>query len=279
MFARFVFYFEFEKVPSKISIMLGRLLLTTRIRAPNQAYRALTTRPHLHCEIITKKITHNGTETTSSPSYEGSTIVLLHGILGSGQNLRSFARRVANEHPGSKCVLVDLRAHGESPSYYGDGTGPPATVDKCADDVKRLLSSMKLSPEVLWGHSFGGKVVLSMLEKRDDKARRADDATTENCRSAWIIDSQPGLVDTKGWGNNENPNSVERIIDVLSTLVPPFESKDDLMLQINEKGVDRMIQTWMTTNVARDAATGKFHWKFQMDVVKELFTDYCSKDM
>ena len=163
--------------------MLGRLHLTTRIRATNQAYRALTTRPHLHCEIITKKITpgnNNGTETTLSPSYEGSTIVLLHGILGSGQNLRSFARRVANEHPGSKCVLVDLRAHGESPSYHGGGTGAPATVDKCADDVKRLLSSMKLSPEVLWGHSFGGKVVLSMLEKRDDKARRANDAATEN---------------------------------------------------------------------------------------------------
>merc|ERR1712157_442303 len=44
------------------------------------------------------------------------TAVLVHGILGSGKNLRSFARKLARENPAWQFLLVDLRCHGDSAS-------------------------------------------------------------------------------------------------------------------------------------------------------------------
>jgi len=38
-------------------------------------------------------------------------------------------------------------------------------VDTAAGDVLRLLGRLKLFPEQLIGHSFGGKVVMSMAEQ------------------------------------------------------------------------------------------------------------------
>jgi pimeloyl-ACP methyl ester carboxylesterase len=38
-------------------------------------------------------------------------------------------------------------------------------VDSAAGDVLRLLAELKLFPRVLVGHSFGGKVVMSMLQQ------------------------------------------------------------------------------------------------------------------
>ncbi len=38
-------------------------------------------------------------------------------------------------------------------------------MDTAAGDVLRLLGRLKLFPELLIGHSFGGKVVMSMAEQ------------------------------------------------------------------------------------------------------------------
>ena len=245
--------------------MLQKILKHThRLTPPLCSF--LNTSSSLSHEIITAKISPS----SPPPASYQSSIVFLHGILGSGQNLRSFARKVANAYPGTKCVLVDLRGHGDSPSIVGP-SNTNNTVDACADDVSALMTNLSIKPKesILWGHSFGGKVVLSLLSNQVNHMP---------CKAAWIIDSQPGLVPLKGFHNNQNPQSVEGIIGALSTLKPPFESKEMLMQQIGAHGIDRAIQTWMTTNVERDE-NAQFQWKFNLDVVKELFVDYCQKDM
>jgi len=60
-------------------------------------------------------------------------MLVLHGILGSGGNWRSFARRVAEACPSWGFVLVDLRMHGLS-----QGAPPPHTVESAARDLVRL---------------------------------------------------------------------------------------------------------------------------------------------
>lgn len=65
--------------------------------------------------------------------------------------------------PSWQVLLVDIRCHGESaklPTPAG-----PHGVESSAKDILQLLSQLKLFPEVLIGHSFGGKVVLSMGEQ------------------------------------------------------------------------------------------------------------------
>jgi len=61
-------------------------------------------------------------------------------------------------------LLVDLRCHGES-TQLAQRPARPHSVESAAEDVLKLLGQLKLFPEVLVGHSFGGKVVMSMVEQ------------------------------------------------------------------------------------------------------------------
>ena len=268
----------------------SRFISLTSKRSPFSTIGTAASTPYLSHETITKASTNDPTN-----EYTGA-IVFLHGILGSGQNLRSFARRIANAYPGTKCVLIDLRAHGDSPSM--DVPGTTATVDACAEDVARLVAHLGIAPDLLWGHSFGGKVVLSLLSNEtlqqhvNDVARSTGGGTSGDageyassdasdhgvCKAAWVIDSQPGLVELKGFDSNPNKQSVEGIIGTLAQVPPPFDSKEDVMTQLGKHGIERSIQKWMTTNVIRNEED-QFVWKFDISVVKELFVDYCNKDM
>ncbi|KAH9566970.1 hypothetical protein CY35_03G004500 [Sphagnum magellanicum] len=91
-----------------------------------------------------------------------ATAVLLHGILGGRRNWVSFAKRLAQEFPMWQFLLVDLRCHGESSSIWKRG---PHSVASAARDVLQLMGQLKLTPRVLIGHSFGGKVALSMVDQ------------------------------------------------------------------------------------------------------------------
>ena len=120
----------------------------------------------------------------AAPSASAPTMVVLHGILGSGQNFRTLGRRFARENPGSSVVLVDLRGHGESPAPPGAQTLPG-----CAADVAGLLRHLGVeAPEVVVGHSFSSKAVLCtrihlgpLAYRRPDIAcRRSSQATTSS---------------------------------------------------------------------------------------------------
>ena len=65
--------------------------------------------------------------------------------------------------PPPQVVVVDLRCHGESAPLSSALAGPHG-LEAAAGDVIRLLSSLKLFPEMLIGHSFGGKVVMQMTQ-------------------------------------------------------------------------------------------------------------------
>lgn len=93
------------------------------------------------------------------------TAVLVHGILGQRRNMLSFAKRLVQEFPSWQVLLVDLRCHGESAVSGAAPSGGPHGVESAAADVLKLLGRLKLFPEVLIGHSFGGKVVMSMVEQ------------------------------------------------------------------------------------------------------------------
>src|SRR5690349_17274119 len=64
-------------------------------------------------------------------------LLFLHGILGTGANWRSIAKRVISEQPGLGAVLVDLRMHGRSQHF-----APPHTVAAAAQDLVALEASL-----------------------------------------------------------------------------------------------------------------------------------------
>src|SRR5688572_24391542 len=85
---------------------------------------------------------------------EGKPVVILHGLLGSSDNLQTFAKSLANT---GNCVYTpDLRNHGLSP--HDDSMN----YQVLADDVHELFLSENLSNVLLIGHSLGGKTAMTL---------------------------------------------------------------------------------------------------------------------
>jgi len=78
----------------------------------------------------------------------GPPVVLLHGLMGSGECWTPLARALEGEFD---VVMPDARGHGQS-------TAPQLgyRYDNLADDVLNLVQSLQLSRPILIGHSMGG---------------------------------------------------------------------------------------------------------------------------
>ena len=83
----------------------------------------------------------------------GQPIVILHGLLGSGRNWTSLAKRLGETH---RVFTLDLRNHGGSP--WADRM----TYQLMADDVRQFIEANQLGPVTLIGHSMGGKTSMRL---------------------------------------------------------------------------------------------------------------------
>src|SRR5215475_5746756 len=92
---------------------------------------------------------------TIAGSRPDRSIAFLHGILGSGRNLQTLAKRFITEHPNWAAWLVDLRGHGRSPKGM-----PNPSVRRAGDDIVELATKNLPPLAAIAGHSFGGKVAL-----------------------------------------------------------------------------------------------------------------------
>src|SRR5690606_18016301 len=77
--------------------------------------------------------------------------------------------------PDYACWLVDLPRHGDS----GAG-GHGDSVRGFAADLDDWLAESGLSPDVVLGHSYGGKVALALADRRRGRPLQV-----------WVIDSTP----------------------------------------------------------------------------------------
>lgn len=187
---------------------------------------------------------------------------LLHGILGSGQNLRSVARRLVAELPDWGVLLPDLRHHGESHEQPG-----PDTVDACAADLLALADHLGLSPETAIGHSFGGKVALrwgALAEARGRAVARV-----------WALDVTPGPA-ASGTNPGALQGEVARVVAHLRTLPVPLPRRDSIVPLLTGAGFSAGLARWMTTNL-RPTGAG-YSWRFDLEGIEALLHDYARAD-
>ncbi|MCG3730464.1 alpha/beta fold hydrolase [Vibrio cincinnatiensis] len=86
---------------------------------------------------------------------EGHTVVLIHGLFGSLDNLGLLARDLKTDH---QVLSIDLRNHGQS--FHS----PEHNYALMARDVARLLHHLQISQATLIGHSMGGKVAMKLAD-------------------------------------------------------------------------------------------------------------------
>lgn len=97
----------------------------------------------------------------SAPS-TAPTLVIAHGLYGSGRNWGVIARRLADRR---EVVAVDMRNHGDSPRF------PTQGYPDMAADLAEVVESLG-APVDLLGHSMGGKAAMQLALTRPELIRR-----------------------------------------------------------------------------------------------------------
>ena len=80
-------------------------------------------------------------------------VIILHGLLGSGQNWQSFARHLSVRY---HVYALDLRNHGRS--FHSS----VHTVSAMVEDVLVFMDTKNFSSAHILGHSMGAKVAMRM---------------------------------------------------------------------------------------------------------------------
>jgi pimeloyl-ACP methyl ester carboxylesterase len=181
--------------------------------------------------------------------------MFLHGILGRGSNWQTFAKRVCKARPELGALLPDLRVHGASQAFPA-----PHTLAKTAADVRALSQSVGGVSAVV-GHSFGGKVALSLLVD-----------APPSLRELWVLDSSPGSRRARS-----EQDVTSRVIAALRALPEVLSSRTDFVAALQERGITQAIARWLAKNVVRDGDALRFG--IDLDAIDALIADYDRTDL
>lgn len=182
-------------------------------------------------------------------------VVFLHGILGSGANLRSHARRFIQSCPDFLAVLVDLRAHGRS-------TGPDGadTVDSAAADIGQTAKSWGAPVHAIVGHSFGGKVALAFAREHP------------GLEAVMTLDSAPGpRLAARG------SEGTLQVVTMLEALGRPWPDREAFIAEVERRGQARSLAQWLAMNL-ESRPEG---WVFRLSLprIHALLEDYFQVDL
>lgn len=185
--------------------------------------------------------------------------LFLHGILGSGNNLRSLARRLIARDPSWQAVLVDLRGHGRSPLPAG-----PHTLEACADDVAALAAGLGVPARAILGHSFGGKVAMAL-------ACRAE-GVGAGLEHVVVVDSLPGA--RPGGRGSE---SVLAVVEALDNLPRSFDTREAFVAALVSAGMTKDIAAWLAMSLRK--SEGAHVLGLDLDAIRALLDDYFASEL
>ncbi|MCS6898470.1 MAG: alpha/beta hydrolase [Myxococcales bacterium] len=180
----------------------------------------------------------------------------LHGILGSGNNLRALARRLVDACPSWGIVLIDLRLHGGS-----QGAPPPHSVAAAASDLDVVCTRIPGPVAGITGHSFGGKVSLEFLARQRHKVRLA-----------WILDAMPGPR-----SGGRGSEGTLRIFETLEATGKVFSSRQQFIDRIVAQGHEESTARWLAMNLERQGE--EFVLRLDLPGLRAMLDDYFVRDL
>ncbi len=173
-------------------------------------------------------------------------VVLIHGFLGSGRNLASFARRWAQLDPQLSFVLPDLPGHGISPAVADD-----ADLGAIARDVLAAARAEGIEGPLSWvGHSFGGRVSLA-----------ASLVVPEAVRDVTLLDIAPGPI---AHGTSESAQVLDKLLEA------PAQAPDRETMRrfLAGRGIKPGIVEWLLMNLVHTDAG--YVWRIDRDALARL---------
>jgi len=194
---------------------------------------------------------------TADGAHPRTTAYICHGILGSRQNWRAIARALVRARPDLRVITLDHRNHGDSGPTPG-----PATLAACARDLGALAEATGHAPEVLIGHSFGGKVVLTAAQ-----------LLPAGVHEVWVLDAVPGPMSAA----EAESSDVTAVFAALAELPGPFAARADLGPLLRARGFSEALAAWLGTSLQE--GPGGWTWRFHLDGARQMLLDYAAADL
>ncbi|MFP4643597.1 MAG: alpha/beta fold hydrolase [Spirochaetales bacterium] len=172
----------------------------------------------------------------------GDVVVVLHGLLGTGDNWTGVARALSGTY---RVILVDAPNHGKSP--WTDAMDYRSQ----ASAVAAFIDSLGLSRVRLVGHSMGGKTAMAVSLQRPELVERAV-----------VVDIAPKRYEP----------SHERILTAMETLAGAApESRREADGILSENGIaDSMVRAFLLKSFRIDGPEGP-GWKLNLPVIRREY--------
>lgn len=216
------------------------------------------------------------------------TCLLLHGLLGNKRNMKSFANLIARTHKDWQVLLMDIRGHGLSTDMNPNTDGNNhSTLYDAAEDIAYTCNQLGIPPpNMIIGHSMGGKIALSYLDGilSNDFINKYFSIYNKDeiiPNDIWLMDSIPSLLNREK--NIQDKESVASVLENVSKAkLDIVQNKQDLVDQLIKIGTSLPTAQWMTTNIKinknNDDGDGSnkhsFQWLFDLPTCNALYNNY-----
>lgn len=160
---------------------------------------------------------------------------------------------------------MDLRNHGRSAEI--EDFDPPHDLTNAAKDLANLVESQGWAwPDVVVGHSMGGKVALQYVES----CARGDYGESALLpKQLWVFDSFLGVKDP------EDEEEVENVLRTLRSVPPTVPSRKWLVNHLLGLGFSKSLSEWIGSNLKKSG--DHMTWAFNLDGAAEMLKSYREK--
>jgi pimeloyl-ACP methyl ester carboxylesterase len=168
-------------------------------------------------------------------------IIILHGLLGMGDNWKSVANKLSNDK--SFCIhLIDQRNHGKS--FHSE----KMNYDLMVDDLHNYLKHNSIDKCFLVGHSMGGKTAINFSMTH-----------AEYLNKLIIVDIAPKKYEPK----------FNYLFQALQSLnLGNFSSRKEIEDELTKNVNEESLVFFLLKNIGRDS-NNKFFFKANINVLHQ----------
>jgi len=171
----------------------------------------------------------------------GEPLLLLHGLLGSHQNLLPPARRFAERF---QVFAIDQRNHGHSPHH------DEMNYELMATDVARFMDAQGIESAHVLGHSMGGKTAMQFALNHPARVRKLI-----------VVDMSP-----RAYGPRFAP-----LLATLRNLQPErFSTRQEAEAALAPDVTEISLRQFLLKNLLPNEAGG-YRWRINLDAIADNY--------